>query len=133
MVRETRTGAKRNADLTVVKIRFQADVNLNENIVTGVLRRVPEIDFQTAHQARLHGLTDSEVLTFAAREIRILVTQDQRTMPKHFGDFIQSRNSPGVLILSQKSDIKHAIEALILIWTATESEEYVDSIRHLDL
>lgn len=133
MVRETRTSAKRNADLTVVKIRFQADVNLNQNIVTGVLRRVPEIDFQTAHQARLHGLTDSEVLALAARETRLLVTQDQRTMPRQFGDFIQSRNSPGVLIISQKSNIKRAIEALILIWTSSESEEYVDTIRHLDV
>jgi hypothetical protein len=32
-----------------MKIKFQADADLNEDIVTGVLRRMPEIDFQTAN------------------------------------------------------------------------------------
>jgi predicted nuclease of predicted toxin-antitoxin system len=115
-----------------VKIRFQADVNLNENIVTGVLRRVPEIDFQTAHAAGLHGLTDFEVLAIAAREYRVLVTRDQRTLPMHFGEFIQSRHSSGVLIISRKINIKRAIEALILIWTVKESDEFVDLIRYAE-
>jgi hypothetical protein len=39
-----------------VKVRCQADADFNEDIVTGVLRRVPEIDFQTAHEAQLKGL-----------------------------------------------------------------------------
>jgi hypothetical protein len=38
-----------------MKIRFQADADLNEDIVTGVLRRVPEIDFQTATEAQLEA------------------------------------------------------------------------------
>jgi len=31
-----------------MKIRFQADADLNEDIVSGVLRLEPSIDFQTA-------------------------------------------------------------------------------------
>jgi hypothetical protein len=31
-----------------MNIRYQADADLNQAIVTGVLRRDPEIDFQTA-------------------------------------------------------------------------------------
>ncbi len=41
-----------------MKIKFQADADLNEDIVTGVLRRVPEIDFQTATEAGLIGIPD---------------------------------------------------------------------------
>lgn len=33
---------------TLLKIRFQADTDLNEDIVAGVLRRQPEVDFGTA-------------------------------------------------------------------------------------
>ena len=40
-----------------MKVRFQADADLNEDIVSGVLRRVPEIDFQTANEAELESLT----------------------------------------------------------------------------
>lgn len=114
-----------------MKIRFQADANLNQNIVRGVLSRIPEIDFQTAHAANLHGIPDSEVLARAAYEGRILVTQDQRTMPTQFGEFLKANDSPGVLILSQKTTTRRAIDSLILIWTTSEPEEYVNSIRNL--
>jgi hypothetical protein len=35
-----------------VKLRFQADADLNEDIVKGVLRREPGIDFQTPFSAK---------------------------------------------------------------------------------
>lgn len=50
-----------------MKTRFQADANLNDDIVRGVLRRVPQIDFQTALEADLRELPDPEVLALAAR------------------------------------------------------------------
>ena len=64
-----------------MKIRFQADADFNEDLVSGVLRRAPEIDFQTSNEAHLESLTDLEVLAAAARERRVLVTHDRRTMP----------------------------------------------------
>jgi hypothetical protein len=39
---------------TIVKIRFQADENLNQVIVYGALRREPSVDFQTPQEAGLH-------------------------------------------------------------------------------
>jgi predicted nuclease of predicted toxin-antitoxin system len=114
-----------------VKVRFLADVNLKQYILSGVLRQVPEIDFKTAHEASLHGLLDAQVLAIAAREGRILVTHDQRTMPTAFGEFIKANTSPGVLIIPQKCPTRQAIEALILVWMASEDDEYVDSIRNL--
>jgi len=45
-----------------MKPKFQADADLNEDIVTGVLRRMPEIDFQTATEANLEGVPDENVL-----------------------------------------------------------------------
>lgn len=77
-----------------MKIRFQADENFNEDIVSGVLRRIPEIDFQTSGEANLENLTDFEVLAAAASEHRVLVTHDRRTMPFHFGRFIETEVSP---------------------------------------
>jgi predicted nuclease of predicted toxin-antitoxin system len=114
-----------------VKVRFLADVNLNQRILSGVLGRVPEIDFKTAHDAKLHGLPDAQVLAIAAREGRILVTQDRRTMPADFGEFIKTNNSPGVLLIPRKITMRLAIEGLILVWMASEAEEYVNSIRDL--
>lgn len=56
----------KHANPLSVKIRFQADTDLNAEIVTGVLRREPEIDFQMAEEANLRGVPDQEVLALAA-------------------------------------------------------------------
>jgi predicted nuclease of predicted toxin-antitoxin system len=84
-----------------VKIRFQADADLNQFIVVGVQRREPDIDFRTAKDAGLRGLTDFEVLEIAARDNRILVSQDFKTMPAAFARFLHAHGSPGVLIVPQ--------------------------------
>lgn len=49
-----------------MKIRFQADADLNQAIVTGIVRREPTLDFQTSNVSNLTGLTDLEVLNFVA-------------------------------------------------------------------
>jgi predicted nuclease of predicted toxin-antitoxin system len=116
-----------------VKIRYQADADLNEDIVTGTRRRAPEIDFQTSREAQLEKLKDPEVLALAAQLGRILVTHDRRTMPAHFGKFIETQQSPGLFVIAQRADLLLAIEELILIWTASEAEEYVNSLRTIPL
>jgi hypothetical protein len=78
-----------------MKARFQADADLNEDIVMAVLRREPDIDFQTAYEAGLRGLPDDAVLARALEENRILVSHDRRTMSRHFAEFIVAHTSPG--------------------------------------
>ncbi len=41
-----------------MKIRFQADADLNQAIVTGILRREPIVDFQTANVRYDSGKTN---------------------------------------------------------------------------
>jgi predicted nuclease of predicted toxin-antitoxin system len=95
-------------------VRFQADADLNTEIVAGVLRREPSIDFQTADEASLHRVPDPEVLVLAAQENRILVTHDSRTMPRHFAEFIRHHSSPGVFLIAQTVSVRAAIEELLL-------------------
>jgi hypothetical protein len=112
-------------------VRFQADADLNQNIVTGVLRSNPHIDFQTAASGGLIGLEDMKVLELAANSKRLLVSHDKRTMPLWFADFITTRTSSGVLIISQDLQIKDAIANLLLIWGASEAEEWVNRIAFI--
>jgi len=114
-----------------MKVRFQADADFNAEIVAGVLRREPAVDFQSAEEANLRGMPDQEVLALAAQESQMLVTHDRRTMPGHFADFILHHTSPGVLIIAQTVSVRIAIEELLLVWAASESEEWLNLIVEL--
>jgi hypothetical protein len=116
-----------------MKVRFQADADLNEILVRAALRRDPGIDFQTSRTAGLVGLNDIEVLSLAARSGRLLVTHDRKTMPRHFAEFIITQSSAGVLIIPQRLPITQVVDELILIWTATEAEEWINRIFSLPL
>jgi len=116
-----------------MRVRFQADADLNEEIVAGAIRREPGIDFKTAEEANLRGVPDPEVLAQAATENRIVVTHDRRTMPHHFGAFVLQQTSAGVLIVSQQMAVRDAIDELLLVWSASESEEWTNRIAELPL
>jgi len=116
-----------------MKIRFQADENLNRIIVDALLRREPTIDFKTPLAASLLGKSDPEVLISAAQAGRTLVTHDYRTMPKHFAKFIESSASPGVIIIHPKLPISTVVDDLQLIWMSTDAEDWVNRIFILPL
>lgn len=114
-------------------IRYQADADLNQAIVTGVLRREAKVDFQTAFFAGLEGVKDKDVLAIAAHQQRILVSHDRRTMPSEFAAFISSHQSSGVIIVSRKLAIDVVVEELLLIWAVSSAEEWINRIAKLPL
>jgi hypothetical protein len=116
-----------------MKPRFLADADFNQKIVLGLRRREPTVDFQTAHQGGVLGRPDLEVLSIAARESRILVSHDRATMPAHFVRFTATQSSPGLIIVSQDADIGAVIEDLLLIWAASDVEEWRDTIGFIPL
>ena len=90
------------------------------------------MDFLSANDAKLHGVPDPEVLRIAAAEGRILVSHDFKTMPHHFGHFLQAGGaSPGVFLVKQASPIGAVIEELVLIWSATDLAEWKDRILRI--
>ncbi|MEL7357998.1 MAG: hypothetical protein AAFN40_15695 [Cyanobacteria bacterium J06560_6] len=60
-------------------ICFQADADLNQAIVTGVLRREPRISLQTAIEANLEGIPDAQVLALSAKQQRVLIAAPLET------------------------------------------------------
>ncbi len=116
-----------------MKVRFQADADLNENILLGVIRREPLVDFQSSVLANLNKLNDGLVLALASKESRLLVTHDRRTMPHHFAKFISNQTSFGVLIIPQHLPISQVLEDLLLIWFASSQEDWMNRIASLPL
>ena len=111
-----------------MKVLYQADNDLRKAIVRGAVRRESQMNFRSAQAARLDRVPDPEVLAFAPVEGRILVSHDFQTMPRHFRQFTQGRRSPGVLLVRQDLPVGEAIETLLLIWEASEADEWVNRL-----
>ena len=60
--------------------RFLADHDLNEHIITGVLRREPLVEFLRIRHVGYAERPDSEVLDYAAKHGLIIVSHDVNTM-----------------------------------------------------
>ena len=115
-----------------MSLRFLADADLNYAIVQGIRLREPSIDFKAANDAGLEGLSDREVLELAAREERVLVSHDKRTMPVHLAARVQSGlRSPGVLLALPSASVGEIIESLLIIWSASRETEWADQIHYL--
>lgn len=107
-------------------IRFLADANLDHDIVAGVLRREPRIDFEAGILPE--RMKDPEVLAVAASTGRVLVSYDIHTMPQHFAEFIARQPSPGLILIPSSKSLGQVIEYLVLAWYASEPEEWVNRI-----
>jgi hypothetical protein len=116
-----------------MRLRFQADADLDGRVLRGLKRVAPEIDIRTATEGGLEGLSDPEVLRLAAEIGRVLISQDRRTMPGHFRRFVLSTTSPGVILLREGMSIAAAIEELLLIWSASEPEDWLNRLIWIPL
>lgn len=116
-----------------MKIKFLADENFRRAIVSGVRRREPAVSFMHAFTAGACGQDDAAVLRIAAKQGRILVSHDLRTMPGHFRQFTIQQPSPGVFLVPQKLAVNAAVEELLIVWAASEAEEWVNRLCYLPL
>ncbi len=58
-----------------------SDENFNGDIVRGLLLRQPNFDLLRVQDVGLREVDDPEILAWAARNERILLTHDRATMP----------------------------------------------------
>ena len=116
-----------------MSIRFLVDEDIDADLIQGLLAREPAIDILDVKTAGLRGSTDPALLELADQQGRLLITYDRRTMTRHVRDRLHAgKSTPGVFILLQReSAIGEIIEWLLLIWTASQMEEWRDRIVYL--
>ena len=113
-----------------MKIRYQADNDLDQRIIDAVMRLVPDSQFKTAPEAGFHTRTsDSEVLRITAEDGRILVSHDLRTLPRHFGEFTDHSMSPGVIIIRPEVAIRDASLWLQFFQEPGTPDDFINTIR----
>lgn len=114
-----------------MNLRFQADADLNPAISIGLRRREPSIDFRAAAGVIRDGTPDQDVLRIAAESGRVLVSRDISTMPEHFAQFIQTQDSPGLLLVRSQRSIGSVIDGLLLVWISWAEDDLRNKARWL--
>lgn len=115
-------------------VRFAADENLNNHILRGLLRRSPDLDIVRVQDAGLSGAEDHEVLEWATREGRVLLTHDVSTMAAEAEKLIRSGTLPaGVLAIGRAVPVSLAIEDILLLAECSDEAEWEGQIVYLPL
>jgi hypothetical protein len=116
-------------------LRLLSDEDFNGHVVEGVRRRYPELDLVRAQDVGLSGkdgADDPTVLEWAARENRVLLTNDRRTMI----GFARARVAkglplPGVFVLRPGTPIADAIETVAMVALASSPGDWANEVHWL--
>ena len=113
--------------------KLLADEDFNHKILVGLRRREPTLDVIAAGLTPLRGLPDGRVLEEAARSGRVVVSHDFKTMPGHFARFIESAQSPGLILVPQYLDIGAAINEILSIVCHYDESRLLNQTIYLPL
>lgn len=113
---------------------FAADENFDNDIIRGLLRRLPELDVVRVQDVGLSGASDPVVLEWAASERRLLLTHDVTTITEFAYDRVKdSRPMPGVVEVSRLLPIKRVIEDILLLAQYSLEHEWEGQVIYLPL
>lgn len=118
----------------MTRIQYLFDEHVDPLYHEGLLRREPSIVMRQvgAADSPPKGTLDPDLLVWCEERQFILVTENRKTMPRHLTDHLnEGRHIPGILVMNQKMTIGATIEELLLIWVASNEDEYRDRIVHL--
>jgi Domain of unknown function (DUF5615) len=115
-------------------LMLAADENFNNNIVRGVLRRRPDLDFICIQDVGLSGADDPMILEWAAQEGRVLLTHDVSTVTHYAYERVRAgKLMPGVFEVSRDVPIGIAIEDILLLAECSMDDEWEGQVRYLPL
>ena len=115
-------------------IRFLADEDFDNDILRGVLRRKSDVNIVRAQEVGLGGIADAQILEWAAREGRVVLTHDVCTMTTHaYARIRDGLPMPGVFAVSQSIPIAQAIADILLLAECSIEGEWENQVRYLPL
>jgi predicted nuclease of predicted toxin-antitoxin system len=115
-------------------LRLLSDEDVHGAVIRGLQRTAPHIDLVRAHDVGLGGSHDRSVLEWAAREGRVIITDDANTMIGFAWERVRSgQPMAGVLALRDGATIGSAIHDLILAGECWTPEEVRDRVWYIPL
>ncbi len=115
-------------------IRLLTDENVDNNIMRGLARRLPQLDFVSVRDVGLAGSPDLVLLKWAADNQRIILTHDLKTMVRDANQLVaQGGPMAGVIFVPNQLEIGRAINDLEMALRCCTESEMRDSVKYLTL
>lgn len=116
--------------------RFFCDEDVDPDLIRGLLALEPTIDISRVGQpgAPPLGSSDPDLLLFKEAQGRAFLTLDVGTMRQHVVNHWRTgHHTWGVFFLNPNSSFGRLIAEIMLIWGASEADEWIDWMEFLPL
>jgi hypothetical protein len=115
-------------------IKLAADEDFNNRILRGLIRRQGDIDIIRVQDTSIAEAQDHAVLEWAAKENRVLLTHDAKTMPRQaYERLAVGKPLCGLIVVPQLIPIGSALEDILILVTCTSQQEWENQVQYLPL
>ncbi len=115
-------------------VRLASDAAFDGIVYTGLFLRQPDLDLVRVQDVGLRTADDPTILDWAAREDRVLLTPDRRTMPRHARHRISAGLSmPGLIVIRKKFSRVRIIDEILIVANCSVLDEWKNAIAFLPL
>jgi hypothetical protein len=116
------------------QVRFLADEDVRFKLVQAIRRLEPALEINTVQELGLSGSSDFDLLEWAYLQGYIILSHDVNTLKGHAEQRVQDAEGiAGVFLVKQQHVTRQVAESVVLIWSASELEEWRDKIVYLPL
>ena len=115
-------------------VRFFCDEAVAVFLADAVLRREPAIEVWCVGQGAMpsKGTPDPDLLIFAEANNYLFLTRDRKTMSTPVSDHLAAgRHTWGVFSLRTGFAVPRYVDNLILIWSESQAEDWIDYVGWL--
>ena len=115
-------------------IKLLSDEDYNNDILRGVLRRLPGVDIVRVQDVGLMNVHDRKVLEWAAQENRIVLTHDVNTLVMEAHRRVtEGLPLPGVLASPQMMSVGPVIRDLVFVIENSQEDEWKNQVVFLPI
>lgn len=115
-------------------IRYLVDENTLHAIGDQLRRRQPNIVILTVGDdlGPPRGSSDPAILLWLERQEYCLITRNRHSIPEHLRHHLAAgHHVPGIFTLRPRAPVGQIIDALLLIWGASQPGEYTDQVVYI--
>ena len=115
-------------------LRFLTDEDFDGRLTSALLARVPGLDLMRAQDTGLMHTPDPDILVWAAREGRIVLTHDRNTMTGFASTRVNAgQPMPGLFVVDRQASLGQILNDLEAMSGASAMDDWRDQIIFVPL